>query len=78
MRPAKTPERIVAPTDGATCNCDQSTALSRQVADLESGIRKLAESLDLGSGSPYLTGADERVLKHTAERLLKLLEVTGG
>lgn len=36
-------------------------------------LEKLADSFELGSGSPYITGADERMLKATSERIRALL-----
>lgn len=41
--------------------------------ELEAAIRKLADSLDLGSGNPHISGADEKMMRHVSERLLALV-----
>lgn len=48
-------------------------ALKTERDAVRKALEKLADSLELGSGSPYITGVDEHMLKATAERIRALL-----
>lgn len=70
MQPVMTPDEAVSFLDQEITR--RNAARDNREAELRSRITKLAESLHNASGNPFITGVDDRLLKHVSEKLREL------